>query len=1519
MSDARGGESAKLGDYYEGIWTVDSLLDLLSGEALSLQPEPLDRTEGEGIEFIKVFPEGEVEYHSAKRQKPGLAWSLADLARVNPNGRSVLGDLFLKLARGRPATAAFVSQTGANQLRELCERARRCSTLAEWKERIKEPKALAEAFENCILPLCGNDQAVALERLKRLRATSIDEQELLKRTEQKIAQWVYRPDGDNVDSGGVRRLLAEFVTNHLGQAIGRSDVLTELNAHGFCLRIWGGDASLMARVDALNESYLRPIWAQIIGRKAIPRTEAKLALDRLTSPGGQKAQLIVGSAGLGKTCVVVEIVEELLSRKVPTICLRLDSLPHLLTTQNLGRELDLPGSPVIVLAGIANGGPCVLAIDQLDALSVVSGRNDHLWPVFHLLLAEAERVPNMRLLLACRSFDLQHDKRLSDLAGEGHLAARIDLSLLGGDQVAAAIRAAGGVPEKLSQQQMELLRNPFNLHLFLEASPATNASFNSLKDLFDRFWDCKASAVAPFLRAPDSWENCITTLAQALSTGSTSAPLDVLDRFSQEAKVLASHGVLVLEHRRWRFFHETFSDYAFARQFAREGRDLVQFLLNGEEQHLFRRAQTRQILAYERDRDRKAYIVTLKHLISGPRIRLHLKKLALEWLSQLHDPGKDEWQLVQSFLHDPELGIHAASVLWDKLPWFDLLNELSVWPSLLKDEAGQMGLRLTTMFAAGSILQERSDAVAKLFAPYLAEMPGANNRFRLLFQFGHAHHSREMFDLTLACIEAGVFDEFDHSQSLLVHEMAKARPDYMAEFLGKVLDRLCALAHDKGESNPFRDSDGAHLRTAERAIPAHEIRSAAEKAPAAFAEQIAPRLVRLIQRSALPEEDGRIKDGIWRFITLGAEHDTEDALLFSTACALRKLAAENPDAAEKLTRDWLEAPHHTIQFLLLQTWSGHGAAFADVAAVYLIGNPRALTIGYEMTIGTVGNPIVAVSRELLQAIGPHCSAELHARLEEAIFALGTSGTGEEAQRNRYTELLLLRALELNRLSSKSRTRCKELEAEFPQIDIALPRVVGAIDLARPVPEASLDLRSDQDWLALLNQCAVEQSPSHSQQARSKLYEVLGPLAKEAKADRRRFAGLSLQMGDEIPPVCFTTILDAIALNDGAGKGDQPKQPLEADLLSKVILRLHSLPNRPCGTAICNAIYSRANLEYPPEVLEAVCYYAVHDPDPGPGKETGDGEQLVNHAINTVRGRAADAIARLLFSNPGLAERFLPTIESLAQDSCACIRAVTIHPLVALLNRDRGSAVRIFLQICATDSRIWSSHHIEDFIYYATYTHYTELKSLLRQMLAGSNVKAKAKAARQICLVAFQHPEAEADLAAVLAGDTICRQSAAEVYSQNHLHLSVRSICEQRLLPLLNDAEREVRGVAEHWIIHFKAITAAGDWTFFQQYLDTISFAEEPGMALHQLREILGIPPDIVLRIATRAIELSKRDASEGAMKALRFASYTPTLLVRLYHQADDPTLKTHCLDLLDGMIALGWNEASSEIAKAERC
>ena len=69
----------------------------------------------------------------------------------------------------------------------------------------------------------------------------------------------------------------------------------------------------------------------------------------------------------------------------------MEELEGIVSSADLGQRLGLPASPAIVLGEMAAGGRAVLCIDQLDALSFVSGRNVQGREVLEELIVQAMR------------------------------------------------------------------------------------------------------------------------------------------------------------------------------------------------------------------------------------------------------------------------------------------------------------------------------------------------------------------------------------------------------------------------------------------------------------------------------------------------------------------------------------------------------------------------------------------------------------------------------------------------------------------------------------------------------------------------------------------------------------------------------------------------------------------------------------------------------------------------------------------------------------------------------------------------------------------------------------------------------------------------------------------------------------------------------------------------------------------------------------------------------------------------
>jgi hypothetical protein len=638
-----GGEADKLANSYEGLWTIHQLFDILDGEARSLIPEPLE--DARGVEFHKILANGARESHSVKIQTPDTGWTLASLTRVRDDGRSYLGDLLEKTAAESNAQACFVSEVSANALRILCEEARRAADPATFHTYLEIAEARLRAdFRDRVLPLCDDREDVAHDRLRRIYVSTFPRGDLVKIVNREIARSFYRHDGQSLDIDGVRRLLAEFILESLRKPVDRVAILGRLSREGIGETDWARDPTIQELLQARIDAFLQHATQQLINDALIPRPEAAAAFDEIRN-GTHKFGLFIGIAGLGKTCATAELVQRLLAAGIPCLPLRMDVQTDELTAAGLGKKLQLPASPVDVLNGMADGQMSVLVLDQLDALSLASGKNQNLWEVFDDLLCEIRSCKNMKVWLACRAFELEHDYRLRGLLDE-EKAHRIQIAPLDAERVKTEIVKANVDPSTLGSAQLEMLRTPMHLSLYLESAPAGKPPFQTVQELYDRYWDRKRDLVAERLGRAPHWNEVIDFACDRLSRGLT-VPAEMLeDAFPEDVRFMTSANVIVKENGTYRFFHDGFYEYAFARRFVGQGRDLLRDLLLAGKQELFVRGPVRQVLAYLRTKHRRAYLDVLTRILRERRVRGHIQKLVLDWMRTLVDPSPEEFEIL---------------------------------------------------------------------------------------------------------------------------------------------------------------------------------------------------------------------------------------------------------------------------------------------------------------------------------------------------------------------------------------------------------------------------------------------------------------------------------------------------------------------------------------------------------------------------------------------------------------------------------------------------------------------------------------------------------------------------------------------------------------------------------------------------------------------------------------------------------------------------------------------------------
>ncbi|KST62263.1 NACHT domain-containing protein [Mastigocoleus testarum] len=640
-----GGAADKIGNRYEGRWTVYCMIDVMDEKADSIR---LEKPGEDSFEFF-VRKNGNLECHQVKCQKSGRGrWTLKALE----DGKvQVLSD-FWKSLSNPDVYCVFVSTQDADEFQELANRARDATSWTEFEDDYLN-NTLSGHFDT-LRQKWGNCSDIdAFEALKRVRVETVGEVFLVDTVDNRLATLV---EGDPKT---IRLELAELVLERIHCELTTHDIWDYLlRERKYRRREWGKDPHVLAVVDSVNNSYIYSLCdTQAIAGGIIPRDEAQIAFEKLTEE--KQSILLVGEAGVGKSGVTLQVLEKLQNQGFPILAFRVDRLEPALLPNNVGQQLDLPASPAIVLANIAQNRDCVLVIDQLDAVSLASGRNPQFFDCICEIIKQAQAHPNIRLLLACRKFDLDNDDRLKRFIDEkSGIAKAIAINRLSHSTVRNIVVNIGLDTAQLTKKLLDLLSIPLHLSLLAQIAEDSTVedalSFQTAKELYDRFWKYKQRKLRERLGPSVRWTQVIDSLCDYMSSQqkqTLSAPERVVDDFADDANAMASEHILIWQDKRISFCHESFFDYAFARRFASRGQELLQFLRSSE-QHLFRRAQVRQILIHQREEDFDYYLENLRELLTSPDIRFHLKKVVFALLATLNDPTQEEWEIISELMCD---------------------------------------------------------------------------------------------------------------------------------------------------------------------------------------------------------------------------------------------------------------------------------------------------------------------------------------------------------------------------------------------------------------------------------------------------------------------------------------------------------------------------------------------------------------------------------------------------------------------------------------------------------------------------------------------------------------------------------------------------------------------------------------------------------------------------------------------------------------------------------------------------
>lgn len=616
ISVERGGPTTQSGILYQNSIAalyLGSLCDPRARDAdrvVRVRVEAPDKVDDTVVEYA----DQRITYIQAKEAiSPGeKAWIKLweDFSQQFCEDSFIKGRDFLRLQNGEPSRQI-------NNLKKLCLYAGESLDYDEWWKRLSNSqKSLVNSIDqNVGHLLLGKEQKRLFFAHIDVNTTSLEDIESLEYLRywmpecNKGEKTLFRLLRDRV--GGKGRIRGTFTPSALAKSLKNEDDIDFIQQADIV-----EVRSTIQRCSGLMRQTKRTI-----GRTGIhmdrPIINEMLIWAQETNME-QSVAVLLDQAGMGKTAVMGELLEELEHRDIDVLAIKADQqLSGIKNYSEIGKLLNLNDSIERIAARLATQGTVVVLIDQVDALSLSMAHDQSAINIILELVSGLRRIPGVRTMLSCRMFDYYNDPRIHSI----EVGKKFELTEFSDDDVREVLKSVNIFIERLTPSACKLLKIPLHLNLFvmaIESSTAEDISnisdIASMQELYQMIWNNIVIKINP--EAPPAHERVEVVMLmteymnkeQTISVRKSKFTTSKTHHLQYALKWLASSGILVDSKDRWSFFHQTFFDYCYARSLVEEGFSISSWLMDSD-QGLFCRPQLIQVLSYLRGTENdKEYI-----------------------------------------------------------------------------------------------------------------------------------------------------------------------------------------------------------------------------------------------------------------------------------------------------------------------------------------------------------------------------------------------------------------------------------------------------------------------------------------------------------------------------------------------------------------------------------------------------------------------------------------------------------------------------------------------------------------------------------------------------------------------------------------------------------------------------------------------------------------------------------------------------------------------------------------------
>lgn len=1508
-----GGIADKLGNEYEIRWALVEALRVLLGQADEIRLEPFNE-HAKGLEF-RITANGVDEWHQCKRRLSNGSWTIKALIDAG-----VLQAFAGKLVK--PNTeCVFVSSDPAPAFETLLEKARLAEIASDFYGDGGIGKGDRKELD-VLSPVWGVDSDTLFYWLKRCRVEVTSDTSLMRRLEYMCGVLFRTPYRDVING------LIRFLTGNLGQRLTTDRLRQAVADLGIELRAQL-DASLDAKFSYATDEYLASLSPKIGGIDLpVPGLDE---IVRIAHDGEQPVTLVAGGAGSGKSVVLERIITAAREKGVPVLAFRIDRYLETQTLEDLGRQLlGHDSSPVAAFGSRFAAQPTLLVIDQVDAVSEASGRSGRMRDLFFEMVRQSHLFPHMRVVAACRSYDLDRDTRLEQL-GKARLVHSLRLKPLDWSEAIRPLLEKLGIDEKsLTSRSRDVLTLPINLRLFVSIAEAGERADGELSStrLFDHLLEIRERDLR---QARVQWTalEAMGTIAQSMSDNQElTAPRAVLDRFPGAVDALSSAGLATAIGGKLQFVHESFFDHTFSRRFV-TSQQTVHSILTQDAQRLFRRTQVRQIFSRLRDSGGRNYLSNLREVMGAADIRYLVKDAIAYWLSDVDNPTEAERVLVQAWFVSGSLQEKLARIVFNGRNWLPILMESGILGGLIRDGGDRKVLGLWILRKGAAAYSER---VAEYLRNWWREDPTVHGRelvqwFERLYPDDSIEPLEALYGEVIAAIPASEMREdfwanFDLGS--WVHKSG-LRGTRILDLWLKTWMAAYPDLHPFGELNHSRNN--------------YWVGKLAEKHPEDLLKAMVPAFAEAIRR-----EQKAFDSGTLRYKTIRPphyRHDQED--LRSVIKALETLAANAPDRVVPfldMFGDWEDVG----LFVNLRAISANGAGLAH-RLLPLLSRDQIFKIGD-------GGGDWRQFANAAAAAAPYLGRLDRAKLEEAVLAyrpeydwareyLCRFKAGELFQippkPNEYIinqlnisgrdQRAILSTIGSDQLSPRAQARLNELNRKFE--GQPLPDVYGIRggNVRSPIAPEKAQLMTDLQWLSAMRKYdGDERHVYHQDWVFGGARELAMSLQLLVKEEPERFVALLERL---TPDVCENYV-EAVISGLRESGADGP-------LVARAIKSAMRWQAADFGRTICWTVQRHPSAALDPEILSIVMRIAAEGSASDTAVRTinpskverkreaarelleGDGD-LSSSGINGERGAAYEALSNILWEFESTFSPILDLLERRIEgEPLGSVRLCMAHVINAVGKYAPDRSMEMLRLLVKQDPRVVQGHAAQHTLGWAAHR-FPDVVAQVSIDLQGSETPAlRAHGHFLESLLALLDNERNASFIAGFEVSTLRRQIAGYRGAANLSSDSCGDRAAGWLFQLFNDSDRLVRQdtVDIEWGDVLDGDRDRSD--LVSLFINSIAFDENSGRLMRALESRVSQFPALTFAAVDRVMELSGGWTDADRQGNYSTLYHLSRVLIELYRYAEiGSAYERKILDIFDNYLASDVHDIRDEIGAYER-